>query len=132
MATVQIDQRIFNFRYKKASQDHVKHACLQIDEVVESVFERKIHFHKLVKSPEYTVAGLNSRNIKITHQLHFHPHRNPSDPSDMSGSNKLDAWTIGNSCANCNELCSCSKASGVHAMNSASQSGKACKGGEIR
>lgn len=48
----------------------------------------------------------------------------------MSGSNKLDASTIGNCCANCIVLHSCAKASNLHAMNSASQSGKVYKGGD--
>lgn len=89
-----------------------------------------IHFHKPVRSPQCTVAGLKCHsNAKSPHQLHFSTLQNPSDPSDTSGSNKLDASTIGNSCANCIVLHSCAKASDLHAMTSAFQSGKVYKGG---
>lgn len=106
-------------------QDCFKQANLEIYEVKDRanllpnpfvLNLRKVHFHKLVKSPQYKIAGLKGHSyVKIPHQLHFSALQNPSDPPDMSGSNKLDA-IIGNSCANCIVLHSCAKANDLHVV----------------
>lgn len=83
-------------KLKKASQNDFRQAFAQSYKAkvrpqvflsLLSFIVSEIHFHKLVKSPEYTGAGLKSRNLKIPHQRHFHPQQKPSDPSDTSGSN---------------------------------------------